>query len=294
MNNIRVKTPGTCGELVQGMIDGNKFHITCPVNIFSCVSVSGDGSNGSSGGSRTLPSNKWKTQRAVEKTLQLFKSTGENISVSVSSEIPEGRGMASSTADVTGACLAVSAFLGGNIKEDEVARIALAIEPSDGIMFKGIVMFDHLNGRVFEYLGEALRMKMLIIDSGERIDTLEFNRADHTGEHLSNRDKILEAIELVRAGVKKKDVAMLGRGATISALCNQKIIHKPWLPGVMKAAEKFGCPGVNVAHSGSAAGVLLETGFNKIDALKSAILTECNREFDFYETGMTGGGGVIC
>jgi len=37
---VRVKVPGTCGELVQGIKENKNFHITCPVNLFSYVSAS--------------------------------------------------------------------------------------------------------------------------------------------------------------------------------------------------------------------------------------------------------------
>ena len=34
-----VRTPGTCGELVQGTRAGVAFHVTCPIDLYSTVTV---------------------------------------------------------------------------------------------------------------------------------------------------------------------------------------------------------------------------------------------------------------
>ena len=31
----RVKAPATCGELIQGAIDGQDFLVNCPIDLFS-------------------------------------------------------------------------------------------------------------------------------------------------------------------------------------------------------------------------------------------------------------------
>ena len=59
----------------------------------------------------------------------------------------------------------------------EVAYVALATGPiSDGIFYPGIVLFDHVHGRIREYLGDALPMYIAIFDVGGEIDTLHFNK----------------------------------------------------------------------------------------------------------------------
>ncbi|MCL5959774.1 MAG: hypothetical protein M1358_10780 [Chloroflexi bacterium] len=70
--------------------------------------------------------------------------------------------------------------------------------------------------------------------------------------------QIAEAVELVREGLRAGDVSLIGRGATISALANQTVLFKPHLEAVLRLAQKMGAAGVNVGHSGTVIGVLLD------------------------------------
>src|SRR5712692_8205418 len=35
----KIRVPGTCGEFVQGMLDGRHFLVSCPIDLYSTVSV---------------------------------------------------------------------------------------------------------------------------------------------------------------------------------------------------------------------------------------------------------------
>lgn len=67
----RARVPGACGELVQGMIDGDYFLITCPINLGSEVRVSLQ-----PGGQVTGPGEKGKALRAVRLTLDHLAAPG--------------------------------------------------------------------------------------------------------------------------------------------------------------------------------------------------------------------------
>ncbi|MBI5574675.1 MAG: hypothetical protein HY919_09065 [Elusimicrobia bacterium] len=282
---ITVRTPGTCGELAQGMIDGNYFHITCPVNLFSYVSVKP---------SKKIetPSIKWKSRKAVEKTLK-FLGESRTPKIQIHSEVPIGKGMASSTADITATCLATAKLLQKKISNDDISRIALSIEPTDGTMFKGITLFDHREGKIKEYLGSAPKMKILVVDLGICVDTIEFNKNDFLYEHLSNQKKIKKAFELIKTGIRQNDIYMIGEGATISAILNQKILYKPGLEKILDIGLKLGAVGVNVAHSGGVVGILLNYEFSDMEFLKIKLQEKFKKRFKFYETELINGGGQI-
>lgn len=305
---ITVRTPGTCGELAQGVIDGNCFHITCPVDLFSYISVE-------SAKKTEIPFNKWKTKKAVEKMLKLFRgkinpvrnnpanrdadmiahrtSNGVNLKVQIQSEIPVSKGMASSTADIVGVCLGIANLLERKISDDDISKIALSIEPTDGIMFPGITLFDHREGKIKEYLGSAPKMKILVVDLGIRVDTIEFNKKMFLHRHLSNQKKIKKAFELIKTGIRQNDIRKIGEGATISALCNQKILYKPELEKILDIGLKMGAVGVNVAHSGGVIGILLDYEFSDIESLKTKLQEKFKKRFKFYETELITGGGQI-
>ncbi len=285
---IKVRIPGTCGELVQGKVNGKDWHITCPVEIFSSVSKELSGFFGQI----EWPPDKVKMREAVRRTLELLGHTSTEVQVSVSSQIPVGKGMASSTADIVGGCLATAKTLGESITPRMIADIAISIEPTDGIMYQGIVCFDHLGGEIIQSLGDAPPIDILVVDPGGNIDTLRFNsrREVRAAIHRKNEDFIMEALNLVKEGIKKRDIQLVGKGATLSALSNQEILYKRELADIISISTSLGGIGVNVAHSGTVIGILLPPDFSEVELLKRRIKKRCGNHMLFYQTRLIGGG----
>ena len=141
--------PGTCGELAQGMLDGVVCMVTCPIDLRSTATVQlspGDGVV-------QAPSDSPKAKLAVQATLTVLGEAKTDARLHLDSPLPRGKGMASSTADVSAAIAATASAAGRELAPEQIAEIALAIEPSDGVMFPGIVLFDHRKGRVSRVLG---------------------------------------------------------------------------------------------------------------------------------------------
>ena len=281
-----VKIPGSCGELVQGRMNGINFHATCPVKIFSQVSVSLiEGC-----GRMDFPPERVKSAKAVEKTLTLLNGKGRAIKLRINSQIPMSKGMASSTADITGSCQAVASLLGKRVTPSQIAHIAAEIEPTDGIMYEGVVCFDHTTGTLLENLGYPPPMKLLIVDPGGTVDTTAFNRRkDLDILRRANEEVVQEAYFLVKEGIKKRNTELIGMGATISSICNQTILYKPQLKMVISLSKKVGALGVCVAHSGTVMGILLPPDFSAMDTLEEHIKRACGYDLRFYRTETTKG-----
>ena len=295
MKKIAIKIPGTCGELVQGIYEGNNFQVTCPINLFSYIHLGLDGNDNKKLNNFSLPP---KSRQALIKTLNYFGFNEKdiNLNIEISSKIPNGKGMGSSSADIIGIILGVSFLLKKKISIDEVAKLALAIEPTDGIMYKDIVCFDHLKKGLLERIGQPPLLDILVIDPGGWVDTLEFNqREDLVKLRLKNQKDIAQALELVKKGTIEKNIKLIGEGATLSALCNQKILFKKEVEEVISTSYKRGVVGVNVAHSGVVLGVLLPPNYSEIENLKKEIVKiyKNNKDLKFYETNLIGGGGRI-
>jgi len=282
---VRVKVPGTCGELVQGIKKNKNFHITCPINLFSYVSASLNSS-------QIEPSFiKPKAYQAMKKMLKFFHKENTEVKIQIFSQIPMEKGMASSTADIVGVCSSIAILLGEEISAEEIAKIALSIEPTDGIMFKKIVCFDHLKGKISEVIGKPPRMKILVIDPGTHINTLEFHkRTDLTKLYLKIQNQSLKALKLVERGIKEQNIELIGEGATISALANQKILFKSHLNQILSVSKKMGALGVNIAHSGTVIGVLLPPDFSRWDILERNLQRTLNERLTFYRTSLIEGG----
>ncbi len=254
MAHASVRMPGTCGELVQGTLHGVPFHVSCPIDLFSTVTVH-----------LTDLTDQWeyppdapKAAAAVTAVLAWLGRRGLGGRLAIRSVLPRGKGMASSTADVAGAIHAACAALGCSITAAEVARLALSVEPTDGSVFTDIALYDHRTGRIYDDLGACPPVDILVLDFGGEVDTISFNQCDRSDLLQELEPEACQALELVRRGLAEGDVKLIGRGATRSALANQRVLFKPDLEAVMALAEEIGALGVNVAHSGTVIGVLLE------------------------------------
>ena len=254
--------PGTCGELVQGMTGGAHFLVTCPINQFSRATATlrvGDlaRSDAAVHGIDHLP----KTRRAVSQALaQLAPHLGVTnlvADVSIANPIPAGKGMGSSSADIAAAVGAVGIAARQPFTPEAIAKIALSVEPSDGVMFPGIALFDHRCGSIAQSLGPPPPMEVIVIDTGGTVDTLEFNRVDRTAHWQRIAGRTDEALDLVREGIRRGDPELLGRGATISAWAGHLPEVAEWVERAAAFADEQGAAGINVAHSGTVVGILL-------------------------------------
>lgn len=280
----RVRAPGSCGELVQGTISGNHFLITCPVDLYAEVTVEIGGQGGSAGE---------KTMAAVRKTWAFLGVDYDRVAVSALSALPRGKGMASSSADISAACQAAALCAGRTLTPDEIADIALGIEPSDGVFYPGIVMFDHIGGLIRKPLGDPPPLAVAIFDAGGEVDTLQFNRRDDLpGLNAAKEPAVREAVELVTRGLAAGDAALIGRGATLSALANQGILPKPCLSVMADLLPGLGAVGLNTAHSGTVIGVLFPAdAAGRIAEAVATVKKHCP-ELTFIQTAKVISGGL--
>ncbi len=203
-----------------------------------------------------------KARQAVAATLEkLAPNLGiANLTaeVEITNPIPAGKGMGSSSADITAAVGAIGLAAGKPFPSEDIASIALSVEPTDGVMFPGIALFDHRCGSIAESLGAPPPMEVIIIDTGGAVDTLEFNRADRTALWQKIAARTDEALELVREGIRRGDPALVGRGATISARAGHLPETSEWVERAAAFADEQRAAGINVAHSGTVVGILLD------------------------------------
>lgn len=280
------RAPGTCGELIQGTLAGTNFLVTCPINLYSVVNVTltedkaitviGGGSD--------------KVVEAVHKAMQLLAIKNKGAQVRITSEIPRGKGMASSTADISATVAAVARAAGDTVTPGQIADIALQIEPSDGVMFSGITIFDHIQGKIQTKLGPAPAMEMVIVDLGGQIDTREFNRRQELPLlNKENEPKIVEALAFLKKGYRENNLNLIAQAATMSAFANQKILFKEKLPEIYELARQMGALGINVAHSGTVVGLIFLPGQVSADIekhLKKLLSAGCQ----IYRAHLVNGG----
>lgn len=252
----RVYSPASCGEFIQGTAGGRPFLITCPINRYSLAVA---GLAGPPPG--FLPYLPEKSELVRCRTLE-YVGGPPDVSVYLRRTVPVGKGMASSSADLSAVAAAVALACGRKLSLDEITRLLLSVEPSDATFYPGVVQLDHVEGRFLRPLGPVPAMALLIYDTGGQVDTVAFNRRPDLERLRTIREpRIAEAVELFVRSLARKDRAGIGAAATKSAFANQDILPKPGLAAFHRLGQRFGSYGTVVAHSGTVMALLFPPDF---------------------------------
>ncbi|MEU6124005.1 kinase [Streptomyces sp. NPDC047123] len=249
---------GTFGELLQGVLpeeDGD-FLVTLPVARWTMATFR---PGSASGELEVRPPHKTKALRLARMIADLAPrdAAARGGVLTVSSVIPEGKGLASSSADLVATARAVGSALGVAMPPAVIEHLLSRIEPTDGVLYPAIVAFHHRSVRLRSVLGSLPAMAVVGIDEGGSVDTVDFNRVPKPFTPADRRTYADLLARLTRA-VRHRDLAEVGRVATRSALMNQPLRHKRALEPLRAVCREVGGLGVAVGHSGTTLGVLLD------------------------------------
>ena len=121
--------PASCGEFVQGILDNEEYLSSYAIDMFSIATLEEKVSDINLGPN--------KSRKAIEKVFEKFNiplKESRNISLDIDSNIPVGKGMASSTADIGATIRATLSLLNKKLNNEEISYIASDIEPTDSIL----------------------------------------------------------------------------------------------------------------------------------------------------------------
>lgn len=246
---------GTFGELLQGALptSGRDFLVTLPITRYSTVRFA---VLPHSQDIRTFPAYKEKSRRLAEKLMQILDlSVGGTLHIH--SELPEGKGFASSSADMVATARAIRSALGTYISQTSLAQVMSSVEPSDGVMYQGIVSFYHREGVLRKFLGRLPPLTIVALDEGGQVDTIEFNKQVKPVSWAKRMEYEALLGKMERA-VANYDLLSVGEISTRSAILNQEVLPKSHLDILLDVGRRYNALGVIVAHSGTVLGVLLD------------------------------------
>jgi L-threonine kinase len=246
---------GTFGELAQGALPGRNgdFLITLPVAHWSAATFR---YQAGSDEVRVSPAHKSKARHLAQSMLRRSAIGGGGL-LDLTSTLPEGKGMASSSADLVATARAVANALGLRLRPSGIENLIRPIEPTDGVMYPGIVSFDHRRVRLRGRLGSLPSLTILGLDEGGSVDTVAFNQLEKPFSVSDRRyyEHVLDSMALAIAG---RDLRTVGRLATASAELNQQLCPKRTLTPMREICDDVGALGVVAAHSGTMLGLLLD------------------------------------
>lgn len=279
--------PASCGEFVQGMIKEKEYLSSYAINRFSKVTLEEKIDDVNKG--------PLKARRAIEEVFKHFdlpKQDLKNISIDIKSEIPISKGMASSTADIGATIKATLNLIGKDLDEYDISKLATKIEPTDSIYIKENTIFNPLDAYVVKKLGCFNSGKVLILEPNDILSTRNIRKKENYIKLKKQNKYIIEyAFRLLEQGIKKNDLSLIGQACNISSVANENIYKKKYLSEIMDISKEYGACGVNIAHSGTVIGILLELDMDENKIVEKIIEKKINKKYKkIYTADIIAGG----
>ncbi len=248
------KSFGTFGELLQGVgTDELNYLITLPITRYSQVTFQ---SRPDFPDLIVSPSHRMKSRQIARLILERHGLPMGGM-IEINSNIPVGKGLASSSADIVATARAIDQCFDLNLSAREMEELIQEIEPTDGVMYEGIVSYYHRVVRLRECLGPVPSLSIVSIDEGGEVDTEEFNKVSrfYSTEEKMEYDELLAGIS---TAIKQNDLKTMGAIATRSALLNQRLLKKRQMEYVLDICNQVNALGIVITHSGTCIGILLD------------------------------------
>jgi uncharacterized protein involved in propanediol utilization len=282
--NYSVKIYSRIGELIQGFLpDASSFLVSgLPSRLFFSEAAVGGATPGAAppggisgvapsgampgavpsggisgivtpGGPSEAGSLPPKAQRALSLFLRQYAPAGMALPpIRLHSNIPPGKGLSSSSADILSVLYVANDYLQAGASSEDLYRIAAAVEPTDPCLSEDIVLFRQQVGFV-ERCISLPPMTILYFDAepGRQIETMDIERSwtPGVGKYF---DWLLRKFLLA---AKIGDYDALFGSITDSAEYNQTVIALPRFDEYCQLARGTGS-GLMVAHSGTIVGLL--------------------------------------
>lgn len=273
---------GSFGELLQGILPNDRhFLVTLPISLKAKAVFKFSNSNHLF----IYPTEKRKVNLfcGLFATYYNLKITGN---LSIETEIPIGKGLSSSTADIVATSRVLEKAFNIPHSLTCIEKLIRQIEPSDGLLYDGVVAYYHREVSLLQKFHYHPNLVILAIDEGGIVDTIKYNKIIRNPsiqeklEYENLLNKFMQASE-------RQDIKVIGKISTRSAELNQQYNYKPSLLDLLEINSTIEGLGVICAHSGTYIGILLEkldkNLNNKIDYCRK-ILKKLNKELELFYT----------
>jgi L-threonine kinase len=243
--------PGTCGEFAQGpLLDGEQFHVTCPINKSATVDVEIRRESGYS--VLGLQSHQNKLELALKYTCEYLDLRDIAIHVRWWSDLDIGKGMGSSTADVLAGIRAVTNAVGETLSSEVEGELATRVESSDGTMYPGIAAVNQKTGaalRQWEWYPEFV-IVMLVPHDTVLTEAIRFEGK----EKLALQYKMV--LSEFDSAITARSIERFAATSTQAVELNARYVPNPYANMLSTRLEEVGALGLNVGHTGTVCGLL--------------------------------------
>ena len=102
--------------------------------------------------------------------------------------------------------------------------------------------------------------------------TEDFHKRDRRATLLAREPLLAQAWKQLTAACEQHDPQRLGEAATLSAIASQDLLPKPGFSELHALADKGKIYGLNVAHSGSVAGLIYDDTLHDKDFIYETVI----------------------
>ncbi|GAA0739046.1 kinase [Clostridium oceanicum] len=297
------KYPGSFGEVLQGNFKGKDILVSFPINLYTNVKIFKNDlknqnvrvnnlninntieTNNIRIFRKNFKNNKFKILNKTEgkiysnikyrnnfKASMFMKKILENwgysdfykkFHIEIKSQIPKGKGLASSTADICATYKVLTKIFNKPYLEEELTKFSLEIEPTDSIIFDKFNIFDYKYGKYKEEIGEYIKFYILAFEGNRIINTVNFNK-----KNLPSMEKVDDLVPILKEGILKKDIDRISYVSTESIIRNLHRVTYSYLDFVIDYKNRTYGSGIIGAHSGNALGIIYKDKETLNKALK--------------------------
>lgn len=247
--NMMIRVPASCGELVQGYIGTSPFLINSPIDLYATAQY-------------RLPNERSMNQvtsqypRAMAASRRIDQEGYKRIEIH--SNIPRGKGMASSTAEIS-AALSAALQRHGILNRSILHKMVLDTDGStDATYLPGVTMINQLTGEIHQSFNQGPRLHFMIIDEGGTHHTEGSDRSKALFNAQKFQTEFHQAIGLVKMGMAKNKAQMIAKAATISTKIHQHIEPHRYYDHLVGLIDGTQILGINRAHTGTILGLIFD------------------------------------
>ncbi|WP_116115622.1 hypothetical protein [Austwickia chelonae] len=189
------------------------------------------------------------------------------------SDLPEGRGMSSSSADIVATLRCLTEYHG--LIEDTALyeRVMSRIERSDPVFAPTPRLYltgAHHTVSTFPSPG----MACCYFHHGRAVNTCGVSEKELLLTYATHRRRYQDSLAMMAHGLSAGDLAMIGEASTTSALLAQHHLPNPAVGHTVAVANELGALGVFRAHTGSLVGMLFDADAPpRRDLVEEALIT---------------------
>lgn len=275
------------GELLQGVLPGHrKFLVNLRIRHGSKVTVQLTSPLYSAQKEAQIASSYQRYPKSYKLLRNVLSDLGSHNDclIEVDSNVPVGKGLSSSTADMVAAIRGLAQAASVAFREDYIGRVITEIEPNDGLQYNGTSAYHHATGQLIEQVDWVPPFRILGVDFGGIVDTVAFNqqKISFNAEQMARYQELLHAM---LSALRERDSSAVAGIASESTRMWQNYRPREEMNQMFELQAETGALGVVNTHSGTYLGLLYNPARSDWDAIHGCVAASFpGKGLDWFDT----------